>query len=157
MTQTPDDPTDDPASLYFGLLNEIGIIEQLSRALLEARLPAGLIAPHFTVLNHLTRVADGRMPLELARAFQVSKTTMTHTLAGLVRHGLVEMRPNPDDGRSKQVWLTEAGRQTRARTIAALGPDLAWLSDAFPPDRAAALMPDLTRLRQILDAGRRPD
>jgi hypothetical protein len=37
--------------------------------------------PHFSVLNHLMRVEDGRTPLELARAFQVPKTTLS-TLAG---------------------------------------------------------------------------
>jgi DNA-binding MarR family transcriptional regulator len=65
----------------FRLFNEIGIIEQLSRALFEARLPKGVTRPHFSVLNHLMRVADGRTPLELARAFQVPKTTLSHTLA----------------------------------------------------------------------------
>jgi hypothetical protein len=63
--------------LYFRLFNEIGIIEQLSRARFEARLPKGVLVPHFTVLNHLMRVEDGRTPLELARAFQVPKTTLS--------------------------------------------------------------------------------
>jgi hypothetical protein len=62
--------------LYFRLFNEIGIIEQLSRARFEARLPQGAPCPHFSVLNHLMRVEDGRTPLELARAFQVPKTTL---------------------------------------------------------------------------------
>jgi DNA-binding MarR family transcriptional regulator len=144
----------DVGALYFALLNEVAIIEQLSRALLEARLPRPLIAPHFAVLNHLVRVRDGRTPLELASAFQVPKTTMTHTLAGLVEGGLVEARPNPADGRSKRMWLTEAGRALREGTIAALGPDLAGLARGFPPERAAALLPHLTDLRRLLDARR---
>lgn len=140
--------------MYFGVLNEIGIIEQLSRTLLEARLPEGLIAPHFTVLNHLIRVRDGRTPLELARAFQVPKTSMSHTLAGLERHGLIEMRPNPDDKRSKQVWLTERGRTVRESTIAALGGDLADIAEVLPPQDVATIMPVLTRLRIWLDKRR---
>ena len=36
---------------WFRFFNEVGIIEQLSRALLEARLPAPYIAPHFGVGN----------------------------------------------------------------------------------------------------------
>lgn len=141
-------------ALYFGLFNEIGIIEQLSRALLEARLPEGLITPHFVVLNHLVRVRDGRTPLDLARAFQVPKTSMTHTLAGLEKRGLVVLRPNPGDGRSKQVWITDAGRSLREGIIAAMEPTFAAIADAFPPDRARELLPALTALRQILDAGR---
>ena len=146
-------PDQDPAVL-FELFNEIGIIEQLSRALLEARLPDGLIAPHFTVLNHLTRVADGRTPIEMARAFQVPKTSMTHTLKGLTTHGLVEMRTNPDDGRSKRVWLTDRGRALRAEVIAALGPEFARLAQDFDMERLAAIQPVLTDLRIYLDAAR---
>ena len=48
-----------PERMYFRLFNEVGIIDQISRAFLEARLPDGLIISHFTVINHLIRVADG--------------------------------------------------------------------------------------------------
>ncbi|MBV7409042.1 MULTISPECIES: MarR family winged helix-turn-helix transcriptional regulator [Roseobacteraceae] len=145
---------DNDPSVFFEVFNEIGIIEQLSRAILEARLPHGLIAPHFSVLNHLTRVGDGRTPMEMARAFQVPKTSMTHTLKGLEQHGLVEMRPNPDDGRSKRVWLTERGREVRAETIAALGPDFAKLAQGFDVAQLVEMRPVLTALREYLDAAR---
>jgi len=151
---SPGPGTDPGAGVYFRLFNEIAILEQLSRAMLEQVMPPGLIQPHFGVLNHLVRVADGRTPLDLARAFQVPKTTMTHTLAGLVARGLVEERPNPEDGRSKRIWLTPAGRAFRADVIGALGPLLAPLAVAFSPDRAAALLPDLEALRRVLDAAR---
>ncbi len=139
---------------YFALFNEIAIIDQLGRAMLEARLPDGLIQPHFAVVSHLIRVADGCTPLELARAFQVPKTTMTHTIAGLERHGLVEVRPNPDDGRSKRVWLSPAGRAFRDRAILDLAPIFERLKAALPPEAAAAMMPGLETLRMFLDAAR---
>ena len=137
--------------LLFSVFNEIGIIEQLARTLLEARLPKGLIEPHFGVLNHLTRVADGRTPVELARAFQVPKTSMTHTVSGLEKHGLVEVRPNPNDGRSKCVWLTPAGRDLRNDTIAALDPDFAALAAGVDTERLRDLLPALSELREFLD------
>ena len=137
--------------LYFKLFNEIGILEQLSRAMFEARLPPGMLVSHFAVLNHLIRVGDGRTPLELARAFQVAKTTMTHTLAGLDAAGLIEMRPNPDDQRSKQVWITDAGRTFRENAINSLAPDIAEISGHFAEDRVAEIVPHLEALRQILD------
>ncbi|WP_299691790.1 MarR family transcriptional regulator [uncultured Tateyamaria sp.] len=146
-------PDHSPA-LFFEVFNEIGIIEQLSRALLEARLPHGLIAPHFTVLNHLTRVQDGRTPMEMARAFQLPKTSMTHTIKGLEAHGLIETRANPEDGRSKRVWLTEAGRALRADVIASLGPDLAHMAKEFDMDKLIAIKPVLTELRIYLDQAR---
>ena len=145
----------DPGPI-FELLNEIGIIEQLSRTRLEAHLPEGLIAPHFTVLNRLIRVRDGATPLEMARAFQVPKTTLTHTLKGLEARGLVEMRANPDDGRSKTVWITSAGRALRDRTIAGLVPEFADLLGGLDVERLLAARPILTELRKVLDASRDP-
>ena len=140
--------------VFFALFNEIGILSQLSRAALEARLPEGLLVSHFGVVNHLCRVKDGQTPLFLARAFQVPKTSMTHTLAGLEKRGLVEMRPNPADARSKCVWVTEAGRAFREAAIMGISQDMGPLSEAFSHERAEALLPELTALREIMDKAR---
>lgn len=144
----------DKRLLYFAFFNEIGIIAQLSRVLLEAGLPQGLIAPHFSVLNHLIRVKDGQTPQALARAFQVPKTSMTHTLAILVKRNLIEMRPNLKDGRSKRVWLTEEGRTLREQAIASLNPDIDKISREIPPETLSELLPALAEIRQTLDAYR---
>jgi DNA-binding MarR family transcriptional regulator len=146
-----------PEDTFFAFFTEVGILGQLSRALFEARLPDGFTVSQFTVLNHLVRVRDGRTPLELARAFQVPKTSMTHSLAVLDRHGLVEMRPNARDGRSKCVWITEAGRAFRAAALLAMAPEMAGLAARFPAARLAEVLPALTDLRQIMDAMRDPD
>lgn len=143
--------SDPQTAMMFRFFNEIGIIEQLSRSFLEARLPDGLILPHFGVVNHLIRVQDGRTPLELARAFQVPKTTMTHTLAGLEKHLLVEMRPNPDDGRSKRVWLTDAGRAFRDRAIADLAPVFGEIAEGVDIGRLEGVLPALEDMRVFLD------
>ncbi|WP_375228746.1 MarR family winged helix-turn-helix transcriptional regulator [Roseobacter sp. S98] len=145
---------EDPVTLCFEVFNEIGIIEQLSRTLLEARLPDGLIAPHFGVISHLSRRGDGRTPMEIARAFQVPKTSMTHTIKGLEAHGLVEVHPNPKDGRSKQVWLTQAGRRFRDETITAMIPDLNRLSQVYEMQKLVEILPALRELRAVLDADR---
>ena len=139
---------------YFRLFSEIGIIGQLSRTLLEARLPPGFVSAQFSVLNHLVRVGDGSTPLALAQAFQVPKNSMTHSLTVLEREGLVEIRKNPQDGRSKLVYITDAGRKFRAEVIDALAPDIARIAVAFPPDLVARLLPDLEMLRKFLDTER---
>lgn len=139
---------------YFRLFNEIGIIGQLSRALLEARLPPGFVAAQFGVLNHLVRVKDGRTPLALAEAFQVPKNSMTHSLAVLEREGLIEIRKNPEDGRSKLVFITDAGRRFRDDVIHSFAPDLMRIAAAIPPETVARLIPDLEILRKFLDADR---
>ncbi|MEM6478509.1 MAG: MarR family transcriptional regulator [Pseudomonadota bacterium] len=146
----PDD-TQEPSraaapGAFFDLFNEIGIIQQLSRSFFEARLPTGMLLPHFSVLNHLTRVSDGRTPVQIARAFQVPKNTMTHTLAGLEAHGLIELRPNPKDKRSKTVWLTDAGRAFRDEAQAKVTHDL---MPILPPVEAAALARVLGLLREV--------
>lgn len=140
--------------LFFGFFNEVGIIQQLSRAMLEKRLPDGVTVAHFGVLNHLIRVNDGQTPLKLASAFQVPKTTMTHTLAGLESRGLVTLTANPADGRSKLVWLTEAGRAFRNEAIAALGPDVARLASKIDADAMRMALPILSNIRETLDRER---
>ena len=152
MPDAPD-PSDDPLAV-FAFFTEIGILAQLSRALFEARLPDGITVSHFSVLNHLIRVADGRTPLELARAFQVPKTSMTHTLAGLEARGFVDMRPNPRDGRSKQVWLTEAGRVFREEAQMLLVPDIQALSGQLDIEQIKAVLPHLEEVRKVMDAYR---
>lgn len=142
---------EDELGPYFAMVFEVGIINQIGTAFLEARLPKGFLASHFGVVSHLIRVTDGATPLELANAFQVAKTTMTHTLSGLEKHGFVEMRPNPEDKRSKQVWLTDAGRDFQKDSLAKMIPIFRALSERFPPERVAEMLPDLTNYRKIVD------
>ncbi|MBT8437990.1 MAG: MarR family transcriptional regulator [Gammaproteobacteria bacterium] len=137
--------------LYFVFFNEIGIIDQLIRALLEAKLPKGFLISHFSVLNHLIRVKDGQTPRVLARAFQVPKNTMTHTLSVLERHALIEIRPNPKDKRSKCVFITATGRALREQAIDDIAPDLQAVADRFPPDKLSKIVPYLADIRQFLD------
>ncbi|MEM1264618.1 MAG: MarR family transcriptional regulator [Pseudomonadota bacterium] len=136
------------------MLLEIGIISQLARAHIDGLLPDGISNPHFAVLSHLVRLGGAHAPLTLARAFQVPKPTMTNTLAGLEKRGLIEMAPNPEDGRSKLVSLTAAGAAVHAQAIADLGPDLKRLDDAIGADQIAAILPHLADIRRHLDAAR---
>ncbi|MEW9920983.1 MarR family winged helix-turn-helix transcriptional regulator [Marimonas sp. MJW-29] len=140
--------------MLFEVFKEIGIIEQLSRAQLEARLPDGLIAPHFAVLNHLINRGDGAVPIDMARAFQVPKTSMTHTLKGLAAKGYVAFRDNPKDGRSKTVWLTQKGRDLRERTIRDLAPVFGDLMGEIDHEALIGILPTLVRLREVMDAAR---
>ena len=142
---------DENSGPYFALLYEVGIINQIGTAFLESRLPNGLLVSHFGVVSHLIRVCDGATPFELARAFQVAKTTMSHTLAGLEKFGFVEMRPNPSDKRSKQVWLTPAGTQFRDNALAKMAPLFAALGEQFSSTQVAAMLPDLAEFRAVID------
>lgn len=139
---------------YFDLFNEIGIIAQLTRTLMEDRLPSGVTQPHFSVLNHLVRLGDGVTPRDLARAFQVPKNSMTNTLSGLEERGLIEIRPNPDDARSKRIYLTPAGKAFREKSIDALSVDLQQIATKIRVGDIDALLPTLRHVRQVLDDNR---
>ncbi len=121
---------------------------------MDANLPKGLATSHFGIINHLIRVGDGKTPLQLARAFQVPKTTMTHTLAGLEKHGLIEMRPNERDARSKCVWLTQKSEEFRDQTIKKLRPKMVNIMAQFPAEKIASLVGDLAEIRKVLDENR---
>lgn len=157
-----EDRTDGAAPLpqgaaLFPLFNEIGIIEQLSSARFLSVLPKGMQVSHFSVLNHFVRVRDEATPVQLARAFQVSKAAMTNTLQKLEAAGHVSVRPDPKDRRAKRVRITEAGREARDEAIAALVPQLNWLAGRIAPERLLSILPVLTELRELLDRARDPD
>lgn len=146
--------TPDDFGPIFAFFNEVGIIEQLGRNRLESHLPEGLIAPHFGVLNHLVRLGNGRTPLQIARSFQVPKTSMSHTLSVLEKRALIEMGPNPADARSKIVSITEKGRAVREAAIAKLGPDFAQVLGHMDPDKFRMALPFLMELREVMDKAR---
>lgn len=138
----------------FTFFNEIGIISQLSSTLLAKALPDGVHPSHFAIVNHLVRMGDGKAPIRIAGAMQVTKTTMTHSLKVLTDRGYIRTEPNPDDARGKLVFLTPEGRAFREEAIRRVaGLYGAMLS----PEQVAAmarLMPDLREIRAFLDKNR---
>jgi DNA-binding MarR family transcriptional regulator len=92
--------------------------------------------------------------VSLARAFQVTKGTMSHTLSGLSGRGFIRVEPHETDRRSKLVFLTEAGRRFQREAIVSLGPLLAKLGQDFDLERLIAAVPVLREVREVLDANR---
>ena len=155
--ERPDMPTRDtlPAndSLAFRVMNEIGIISQLGATLFERVMPDGMTLAQFTVLNRFVRIEGSSSPLELARAFQVTKGTMSSTLQRLEAHGWIMVRPDPADGRAKRVTITASGRRARAEALQALEPVTAELETMFG-GRLGDALPFLAELRAYLDRRR---
>ena len=144
----------DQETAVFRLFNEIGIINQLSSALFNKRLPDGLHVSHFSVLNHLVRLGDGKTPLSLAEAFQVTKSTMTHTLSTLSKRGFIRLAPHETDGRSKLVFITDEGRAFQQQAIQSLAPSIGKLMNLIDVDEVMEILPKLARLRAVLDDNR---
>jgi DNA-binding MarR family transcriptional regulator len=151
MTQMGKDGTPDDVFAFF---NEIGIIAQLSATLFNRSLPDGLSVAHFSILNHMVRLGDGRTPQQLASAFQVTKATMSHSIDVLSRRGFVRIEKHPDDGRSKLVFLTRAGRAFRERAIKQATDSLAGLMGELDFDAMATMLPRLRAVREVLDRNR---
>lgn len=137
-------------ALTFGVLTEISILAQLSAAAFERQMP-GWQTAHFGVVQHLIRRGDGVTPMELARAFQQPKTTMTHTLQVLDRRGLIRMSPNPRDGRSKIIVLTDTGRVWHAEAMVQMAQNMEAMHAQLAPGTLNALLPHLQHLRTVMD------
>lgn len=140
--------------LAFTLINEIGIINQLSSAAFESVLPEGLNQSQFSVLNRFVRLPGTATPAELAAAFQVTRGAMTNTLQRLEAKGCIQVAPSAHDGRSKTVKITAKGRRLREQAIAATGPELAKLTSAMGAEDLAQALPFLQRLREWFDTNR---
>lgn len=143
-------------ALLFGFFNEIGIIEQLTRAKFERGLPHGLTMSQFRILNHFSRLGGERSPAALARAFQVTKGAVTNAVQKLEAKGFVETRPDPHDGRAKFVSLTAAGQAAHRDAVAILEPFVPVLLKEFSRPEFEAVLPFLQRLRIFLDRERDP-
>jgi DNA-binding MarR family transcriptional regulator len=133
------------------LFTEIGILDQIGRTVAESALVSGLSLAQFGLLNHLVRLGGEWSPVRLARAFQVTKQTMTSTLARLERQGYVHIRPDPADGRAKLVSLTAEGAAVHSVCLARVGPAMAVAVDAVPEGLVDLLLPKLVALREALD------
>ncbi|WP_439573675.1 MarR family winged helix-turn-helix transcriptional regulator [Phreatobacter sp.] len=140
-----------PAELAFRVFNEIGIIHQLAATAFERVMPDGMTLAQFTVLNHFARLGGRRRPSDLARAFQVTKATMTSTLQRMEAKGLVVIVADETDGRGRLVEVSEAGRAMHRDCIARLGPKLAGIVAAVGVAPFADALEPLTALRTTLD------
>ncbi len=93
----------------FGRLKRL--TDHLSREMEQTFLRHGLNQPSFDMLAALRRSGPpyALSPGDLLASMMVTSGTMTNRIDRLVEAGLVERRPNPDDGRSALVALTDAG------------------------------------------------
>ncbi len=85
--------------------------DHLSRGLDAVYAAHGLNAASFDVLATLRRSGDpfSLSPTALMEQTMVTSGTMTNRIDRLEKAGLVKRDPNPEDGRSMVVGLTDAG------------------------------------------------
>lgn len=104
-------PTSTARTLDDLLVHRMAVAGRLVRAQADAELSeVGVAGPGCGVLLRLAG-QDGLTQAEIARRQRVEPPTMCRTVDRLVRDGLVERRPDPDDRRATRVHLTPEGRR----------------------------------------------
>lgn len=114
-------------------------IVRTSRALRqEAAAETGLSPSAIAALATINR-SGPLTPSELAEIERVKRPSMTRTLAGLEREGLIERTPDPADGRSFVVAVNDAGRERMARQRRRKSAYLARRLHKLDPDEVETL------------------
>ncbi len=88
----------------------------LARRFDEALRPVGLTNGQFSLLMSLNRPSPAPMRA-VASLLAMDRTTLTAALKPLERRGLVALRPDPKDGRSRLITLTPDGSSLLARAV----------------------------------------
>ncbi|WP_377273167.1 MarR family winged helix-turn-helix transcriptional regulator [Peterkaempfera sp. SMS 1(5)a] len=141
----------DPEGVAAALLASLGV---LVRRVRQVPVEGGLTMPERTALSQLDR-SGPTTSSALAREVQITAQAMGATLGALRARGLVERRPDPDDGRRVVLTVTDAGLQAlknkrNARTELIAG---ALTGGTFTPaelEQLAAAAPLLERLAQSI-------
>ncbi|MFY0682021.1 MAG: MarR family transcriptional regulator [Thalassovita sp.] len=141
----------DSYPLAITLFSELLTADQLVRNRLTKVLPKGMEISHFSVLNHLARLADERSPAQLAKSFHVTRGAMTNTLSKLEWAGYIHIRPDWDDARRKMVAISPSGIQARDAALAAISPMISDLVTDLGGEKVRAVLPILRDLRQKLE------
>lgn len=99
------------------LMNHIA--RQFAILLNEGLKPLGLSPAQFPILLTLWE-SDGLSQNELVEIADVAQATIANTLSRMERDGLIERRENPNDARSRLIFLTDRakGLQESATHIA---------------------------------------
>lgn len=144
------DEEPDPVEVAAALRVSVGVFV---RRLRQSPLQDELTTPEMTALSRLDR--DGpATPSALARAEQITPQGMGATLNGLVKRGLVQRAPDPEDGRRTVMSLTEAGREiVRSKRSARTQQIAKSLSERFTQEELQILMaaaPLIGRLGEII-------
>ncbi|AEM81451.1 MarR family winged helix-turn-helix transcriptional regulator [Streptomyces violaceusniger] len=74
--------------------------------------PYGLTFARYEALVLLTFSKSGELPMsKIGERLMVHPTSVTNTVDRLVKSGLVDKRPNPNDGRGTLASITDRGRE----------------------------------------------
>jgi MarR family transcriptional regulator for hemolysin len=146
MSNHPDSPR-----ARFGI--RFSLLARRWRRALDARLAAeGLSEATWAPLVHLKEVGGGITQKDLAALLGVDGSSLVRVIDILVREGFVERRVDENDGRARQIFLTEAGekRVGEIRTVLTSSEEIL-LRDVSDAD-LGAMMEHFDRIERRLNA-----
>lgn len=122
------------------------------RALATLPVEPGQVRPrpaHVALFPHIA--LEGTRSSELARRLGVSKQAVGQLVAELEAMGVVERRPDPDDGRAKRVCFTDRGMRSLLNGLDHLRGVEEELAAAVGAETMASLHDALVKLHDHLD------
>lgn len=84
---------------------------------------------------------------DLRRKYAQDKSTIARRAAKLEAEGYIIRRPDPEDGRRKQLFITEKGSTIRNAKVEAEAFYFAWLTAELNEEELAVLCPLLDRIQ----------
>ena len=123
----------------------------LEKNLAQAIRPLGLTPGQFPVLLALWE-RDGRTQKALVSITDVEQATMANTLARMERDGLIRREADPQDNRSRLVFLTERARALEQEATAAAEAINALACAGLPSGEREAMLAAMRRLIRNLSA-----
>jgi DNA-binding MarR family transcriptional regulator len=113
----------------------------------------GLTNGQFSLLVSLNRPSPPIMG-EVAELLAMDRTTLTAALKALGRRGLVEVRTDEKDRRSRRLLLTPAGKALLAKAYPLWSAAHGEIDDVLGAGNSEAVRRALTRIVQLLDGSR---
>jgi DNA-binding MarR family transcriptional regulator len=118
-----------------------------------SRAPQGLDGAAIGLLMQLARCGPRRQG-ELADVAMLDPSTVSRYVGQLVRKGLAERRPHPDDGRAVVLVATAAGQAVAEDMIARRNEVFRTVLADWPDDDVRALTALVTRLNDDVESRR---
>ncbi|MCT4611583.1 MAG: MarR family transcriptional regulator [Pelagimonas sp.] len=121
------------------------IMGRYNASLREEMTDLGLTVPKMRVIAILA-VMDGLLIGELTVYAVVEYSTLSRTLDGLEKDGLVRRSPDPDDQRATRIHLTDAGRETFEQLWPSMANAHAQMFQGIEDDEHRAFVGTLTKI-----------
>jgi len=99
----------------------------------------GITPGEFSLLT-LTEANPGINQGTLARVYQLDKSTLSTSINGLIRRGLIERTRSDRDRRFYALWLTDAGRDALGQATRLVEKEEAQMDAALEPGEREQLL-----------------